>query len=173
MHVSGALLYEPFLDGPAPAAPPATGIRGGVDIRDAISGQLRLRVYLPEAFAMLNTDLDGLHGGFLAVDDTGGKLLAATTSGFSLVELAKVPLGVGSVSPAAAPASGGTLITVRGSGFVAGIQATLGSKSVAVTVKDANTLTFVAPALPAGIQTLVLSNPGGESVTRQSAYRAE
>jgi hypothetical protein len=53
LHPSGALLYEPFLDGPAPAAPPATGTHGGVDIRDANNGRLRLRVYLPEPVAML------------------------------------------------------------------------------------------------------------------------
>lgn len=69
VHPTGALLYEPFLDGPAPAAPPATGIHGGIDIRDAHNGQLRLRVYLPEPFAMLNTDVDGPHGGFLATDE--------------------------------------------------------------------------------------------------------
>jgi hypothetical protein len=64
IHPSGALTYEPFLTG----APPATGIQGGVDIRDAHSGQLRLRVYVPEAFAMLNTDVDGAHGVFLTTD---------------------------------------------------------------------------------------------------------
>ena len=44
LHPTGALTYEPFLDGPAPAAPPATGIHGGIDICDAHSGQLRLRL---------------------------------------------------------------------------------------------------------------------------------
>jgi hypothetical protein len=34
LHPSGALLYEPCLDGPAPELPSATGIRGGIDIRD-------------------------------------------------------------------------------------------------------------------------------------------
>lgn len=38
LHPSGALVYEPFLDGPAPAAPPASGIHGGIDIRDAHNG---------------------------------------------------------------------------------------------------------------------------------------
>jgi hypothetical protein len=71
MHPSGALIYEPFLDGPPPNAPPATGIRGGIDIRNAHNGRLLLRVYLPEPFAMLSTDIDGLHGSFLTADENG------------------------------------------------------------------------------------------------------
>jgi hypothetical protein len=38
VHPSGALLYEPFLTGPAPAAPPAVGGQGGIDVIDAHSG---------------------------------------------------------------------------------------------------------------------------------------
>ena len=56
MHPSGALLYQPFLTGPVPAAPSATGIQGGVDILDAHTGRLRLRIGLPEPLAALSTD---------------------------------------------------------------------------------------------------------------------
>ena len=59
LHPSGALLYDPFLDGSPPSAPSAQGIRGGIDIRDAHSGRLRLRIYLPEPLAMLSTDANG------------------------------------------------------------------------------------------------------------------
>jgi hypothetical protein len=90
LHPSGALLYEPFLDGAAPAAPPATGIHGGVDIRDAHSGQLRLRIYLPEAFAMLNTDINRRHGGFLTTGENGHRLFAITTSGLGICKAMKV-----------------------------------------------------------------------------------
>jgi len=100
LHPSGALLYEPFLDGAPPSAPPATGISGGIDIRDAHSGRLRLRVYLPEPFAMLSTDVDGLHGAFSTVDENGQRLFALTTSGLSVLQLSSVPLGIGTVIPA-------------------------------------------------------------------------
>jgi hypothetical protein len=122
MHPSGALIYLPFLDGQAPASPPATGIHGGMDIRDAHNGRLRLRIYLPEAFAMLNTDIDGLRGGFLTTDENGQGLLAMTTSGLSVIQLANVPVGIGTLSPASGPASGGTSITLRGSGFQTGTK---------------------------------------------------
>lgn len=42
-HPSGALVYQPFLTGPAGNA----GVKGGVDILDAHSGVLRLRILLP------------------------------------------------------------------------------------------------------------------------------
>ena len=173
LHPSGALLYDPFLDGPAPAAPPATGIRGGVDIRDAHSGRLRMRLYLPGPFAMLSTDVDGLHGTFLTVDENGQRLFALTTSGVSVVQLSSLPLGIGSVAPGAGPAAGGTSVTIRGSGFQAGTKATLGGKAVTVTFKDKNTLTLATPALAAGTQQLVLTNPDGESASLDAAFIAQ
>jgi hypothetical protein len=173
LHPTGALLYEPFLDGPAPAAPPATGIRGGVDIRDAHSGRLRIRHYLPEPFAMLSTDVDGLHGTFLTVDENGQRLFALTTSGVSVLQLSTVPLGIGTVAPGAGPAVGGTSLTIRGSGFQTGTKAMLGGKVMTVTFKDKNTLTFTTPALSSGAQQLVLTNPDGESVSLDAAYLAQ
>jgi hypothetical protein len=173
LHPSGALIYEPFLDGPAPAAPPATGIHGGIDIRDAHNGQLRLRLHLPEPFAMLSTDIDGLHGGFLTTDENGQRLFALTTSGLTIVQLANVPLGIGTLSPSSGSAAGGASVTVRGSGFQSGITATLGGKSAVVTLKDMNTLLLTAPAMSAGPQQLVLTNSDGESVSLDAAFVAQ
>jgi hypothetical protein len=173
LHPSGALLYEPFLDGAPPSAPPATGIHGGVDIRDAHSGRLRLRVYLPEPFAMLSTDTDGLHGTFLTVDENGQRFFALTTSGVTILQFSSVPLGIGTVAPPVGPSAGGTSLTIRGSGFQPGTQATLGGKAVTVTLKDKNTLTFATPALSSGAQQLVLTNPDGESVSLDAAFVAQ
>jgi hypothetical protein len=173
LHPSGALVYEPFLDGPPPTAPPATGIHGGIDIRDAHSGRLRLRIFLPEPFAMLNTDVDGLHGAFLTIDEYGQRLFALTTSGLTLVKLASVPLGIGTLAPSAGAAAGGTSVTLTGSGFQSGTTATLGGKSLAVTFKDMNTLTFTTPALSSGPQQLVLTNPDGETVSLDAAFLAQ
>ncbi len=173
LHPTGALVYEPFLDGPAPAAPPATGIHGGIDIRDAHNGKLRLRIYLPEPFAMLNTDVDGLHGGFLTTDENGQRLFAITTSGITILQLANVPLGIGTLSPASGTAAGGTSLTIRGSGFQSGTKAILGGKQAGVTFKDMNTLTLLTPALAAGAQQLVLTNPDGETVSLDAAFQAQ
>jgi hypothetical protein len=172
LHPSGALVYQPFLTGPAPAAPPATGIQGGVDIVDAHSGQLRLRIFLPEPLAMLSSDIDGLHGGFLAVDENGQRIFALTTSGLTIVQLAEVPLGMGSITPRSGPAAGGTTITIRGSGFQSGIKVTIGGKAATVTFKDMNTLTVVVPSVSPGAQQIVLTNPDGESVSFDAAFAA-
>jgi hypothetical protein len=173
LHPSGALLYEPFLDGTPPAALPLTGIHGGVDIRDAHSGRLRLRIYLPEPFATLSTDVDGLHGGFLTVDENGQRIFALTTSGLTVLQLSSVPLGIGAVAPAAGPSAGGMGLTIRGSGFQSGTTATLGGKALTIVFKDKNTLTFNTPTLSSGAQQLILTNPDGENVSLDSAFFAQ
>jgi len=65
------LLYVPFLTGPPPVSAPFTGLQGGVNILDANTGCLRMRVMLPEPLAMLAADADGLHAKFLAIDENG------------------------------------------------------------------------------------------------------
>ena len=169
LHPTGALLYQPFLTGPAPAAPPATGIQGGVDITDAHTGRLRLRIFLPEPLAALSTDLDALHGSFLAVDENGQRIFALTTSGLTIVQLATVPLAIGTISPTSAPASGGATLTIRGSGFQSGVTVTINGKSAATTFKDMNTLTVTTPPPTAGPQQIVITNPDGNSYALDAA----
>jgi hypothetical protein len=171
MHPSGALLYQPFLTGPAPAATPATGIQGGVDIIDAHTGRLRLRIFLPEPLATLSTDLDALHGSFLAIDETGQKIFALTTSGLTIIQLA-VPLSIGTISPASTPSAGGTTLTIRGSGFQSGATVIIGGKNTNATFMDINTVTVVTPQLRPGPQQITITNPNGDSYTLDAAFSA-
>lgn len=172
MHPSGALLYQPFLNGPPPAAPPASGIQGGVDIIDTHSGRLRLRIFLPEALAMLSSDTDARHGSFLTIDENGQRIFALTASGLTIVQLAAVPLGIGTTSPSAGPAAGGATLTIRGSGFQNGATVIIGGKSAPATFIDMNTLSVTAPVLTAGPQQVVITNPDGESATLDAAFTA-
>ena len=172
LHPSGALLYQPFLTGPAGNA----GVKGGIDILDAHSGALRLRILLPQQFM---TAADALHGSFLTTDENGQRLFALTSqdgtaqnAGITIVTLANVPLGIGTLTPASAPASGGTTLTIRGSGFATGATATIGGKSATVTFKDIDTLTVVTPSLSAGAQHLTITNPDGESTSLDAAFTA-
>jgi hypothetical protein len=172
LHPTGALLYQPFLTGPAPAAPPATGIQGGVDILDAHTGLLRLRIFLPEPLAALSTDIDALHGSFLAVDENGQRIFALTTSGLTVVQLADVPLSIGTISPVSAATGGGTTLTIRGSGFQSGATVTIGGKSAATKFVDINTLTVTTPPLTAGPQQVLITNPNGDSYALDAAFSA-
>ncbi len=172
LHPSGALIYQPFLTGPAATA----GVRGGIDILDAHSGALRLRIFLPQ---QLMTDVDGLHGGFLTSDENGQRLFAITSTdgtaqnaGITIVQLANVPLGIGTLTPANGSAVGGTAMTILGSGFVSGVTVTIGGQSASVTFKDMNTLTIVTPAVNAGAQRVTITNPDGETVSLDDAYTA-
>ena len=172
LHPSGALLYQPFLTG----SPGSAGIKGGIDILDAHSGTLRLRIFLPQ---QLMTDTDGLHGGFLTTDENGQRLFALTSSDgtpqnatLTIVQLAHVPLGIGTVSPSSVSAAGGATLSIRGSGFQSGIVAAINGTTASVTFIDSNTLSIVVPALASGAQQLTLTNPDGESVSLDAAFTA-
>src|SRR5712691_300742 len=171
-HPSGALIYQPFLTG-APASP---GARGGIDIFDAHSGALRLRIFLPQQFM---TDVDGLHGSFLATDENGQRLFAMTSSdgtpqnaALTVVQLAVVPLGIGTVSPSTVAAAGGAILTIRGSGFQSGATVAINGKTASVTFKDASTLSAVVPSLTPGAQQITITNPDGETVSLDASFTA-
>ncbi len=161
-----------FLTGPAPATAPFTGLQGGVDILDAHTGRLLLRVILPEPFAMLSADVDGLHGRFLAIDENGRRIFALTASGLTIVQLARVPLGIGTIAPVSGSSSSRATLTIRGSGFKAGVTATIGGKSAAVTLVDMNTLKIVTPALNPGKYGIVITNSDGEAASLDASFIA-
>jgi hypothetical protein len=172
LHPSGALLYQPFLTG----APGSAGVKGGIDIFDAHSGALRLRIFLPQQFM---TDVDGLHGSFLTTDENGQRLFALTSSdgtpqnaALTVVQLAAVPLGIGTIAPSAVAATGGANLTIRGSGFQSAATLSINGKTAGVTFKDANTLLVVIPSLTPGSQQIVITNPDGETVSLDAAFIA-
>ncbi len=171
MHPTGALIYQPFLTGAAGAP----NVRGGVNISDARSGQLRMRIFCRK----LMTDVDALHGDFLTIDENGQRLFAITSldgspqnAALTVVQLASVSLALGSVSSPTISAAGGTTLTIRGSGFHAGIKVAIGGKPTLTTLGDMNTLTVVSPAVPTGPQQLTLTNVNGETVTMDAVVIA-
>ena len=172
LHPSGALIYQPFLTGPSGSA----GVKGGIDILDAHSGALRLRIFLPQQFM---TDADGLHGSFLATDENGQRLFAITSSdgtpqnaALTVVQLAAVPLGIGTISSSTVAATGGATLTIRGSGFQSATALTINGKAASVTFKDASTLLVVTPSLTPGSQQIAITNPDGETVSLDAAFLA-
>jgi hypothetical protein len=166
------LLYQPFLTGASGSA----SVKGGIDILDAHSGALRLRIFLPQQFL---TDVDGLHGSFLTTDENGQRLFAISSSdgtpqnvALTVVQLAAVPSGIGTITPSAGAATGGATLTIRGSGFQSATTLTINGKAASVTFKDANTLLVVTPSLTPGYQQIAIANPEGETVSLDAAFIA-
>jgi peptidoglycan/xylan/chitin deacetylase (PgdA/CDA1 family) len=75
-----------------------------------------------------------------------------------------------SVSPKSGPAAGGTLVTLTGTGFVAGTVVRFDTTIAAIDGITATTITVVAPAHRPGKATVTVQNPDGQSVLRKHAY---
>ncbi|MFF4777547.1 IPT/TIG domain-containing protein [Microtetraspora fusca] len=69
-----------------------------------------------------------------------------------------------SVSPATGPAAGGTVVTIKGSGFTLDAKVTVGGNAAtAVTVVDQATIKATVPAHAAGAVDVVVTTSGGTS----------
>ncbi len=146
LNDSGSLLYFPF-----------TTI---VDLMDVRQGLLRRRITMTEQIAQV---LDAL-----AIDTTGQNIFLITNKGLTIIQLDVVPVSIGGITPTTA--SPGTQVTVRGSGYLSGIIATLNGTTASVTVVDADTLQLSVPSIPSGAVQIQLTNPDGSSYTLDNAF---
>jgi len=83
------------------------------------------------------------------------------------------PLGfqVSSISPVSGPVAGGTPVTVRGNGFVAGAGVTIGGvAATSVVVAGSTTLTAVTGAHATGLGDVTVTIPGPRSATLAQAF---
>ncbi len=79
--------------------------------------------------------------------------------------------GIVSVSPATGPGSGGTTITIAGTGFASGATVTVGgAAATSVTVVSATTITCVTPTGTPGTAHVTVTNPGPISTTLPYAF---
>lgn len=82
--------------------------------------------------------------------------------------------GAGSVvgvSPRSGPVSGGTPVTITGSGFLSGATVTFGgTAATSVVVVNSTTITAVTPAKPTGKVSVSVTNPGGSALTLADAF---
>lgn len=78
---------------------------------------------------------------------------------------------VTSVSPAGGSTSGGTTVTITGTGFQAGASVTFGgTAATGVVVGSATSITATTPARPVGAVSVVVTNTDGRSGTCASCY---
>jgi hypothetical protein len=77
------------------------------------------------------------------------------------------------ISPTSGPLTGGTAVTLTGTGFVSGATVRFGTTAAAsVTVLSATSLTAVTPAQAAGTVAVTVTNPDAKSATLPSAFQA-
>jgi hypothetical protein len=77
-----------------------------------------------------------------------------------------------SVSPTAGPATGGTELTIRGTGFATGTVVTIGGRAATdVTVRASDTITAKAPASPTAGPTDVVVTLAGRTQTLSGGFR--
>lgn len=70
------------------------------------------------------------------------------------------------LSPTAGPAAGGTTVTVSGTGLASVYEVTVGGRAASAVVAHSDTtVTFIAPAGPAGTHEVQLTGNGGVSTT--------
>jgi hypothetical protein len=98
----------------------------------------------------------------VVVTTPGGTSKTTTADQFSYLAVPSVL----SVSPSYGPTKGGTAVTVKGTGFLASTTVTFGVASASnVVVVNANTLTCISPAEPAGAVNVTVSTEGGTSAS--------
>jgi hypothetical protein len=82
---------------------------------------------------------------------------------------------VSGIVPAAGSSSGGTAVTISGTGFLSPASVAFpdlgtGGAATSVVVVNANTITAVAPAHAAGLADVVVMNPDQQTATLRTAY---
>ena len=107
---------------------------------------------------------------------TGGSFAPANyTIHYFNGSLTVLPVGtpptIASVSPSAGPNTGGSTVTIGGTGFEPGAAVTFGSlPATSVLFASSNLLTAVTPLSPSGTVGVSISNPDGHHVTAPNAF---
>jgi len=158
MNASGSLLYTPI-----PQGYPVSE-SGGVSITDTNSGAWLGQILLSE-----QTPSPPAQGG-MDFDEAGNRLFLITNKGLTIVNLATPPLSIGYLSPATGPASGGTTVKIRGSGFQPGATVTFGGTTVPSTFVDSSTLQVSTPSGSAGGGRVSIQNPDGTSYSLDASF---
>jgi IPT/TIG domain/Fibronectin type III domain len=99
-----------------------------------------------------------------------GGLSATRSSAFTYTSGSSQPT-YASVSPTSGPTTGGTVVTVTGTGFVSGATVRFGAaNATSVTFVSSTQLRATTPPYTAGLTSVQIVNPGGLSATRGNAF---
>lgn len=110
--------------------------------------------------------------GAVTVSVTSGRNQSATLAGgFTYSGSTTGTIGVSSISPTQGPASGGTVVTVNGSGFQTGATVMFGStQSSTVTIASSTQLDAMSPPENAGTVGITVTDPNAQSSSLPSAF---
>ena len=97
----------------------------------------------------------------VAVTTAGGTSASVAGDVFTFVV---VPAAITSLSPNSGPASGGTTVTITGTGFTGATAVIFAGVPVSFTVNSDTSITAVSPAYAAGAHYVVVTTPAGTSV---------
>jgi hypothetical protein len=155
MNASGSLLYTPVPQGIESNA---------VDITDTNTGAFVGGIQLSEQIGQPSAQT------VMDFDETGNRLFLITNKGLTVVQLAAPPLSIGYLNPSTGPASGGTQVTLRGSGFESGATVTVGGGAATASFVDSSTLTVVTPGGNAGGARVTVLNPDGTAYSLDAGF---
>jgi DNA-binding beta-propeller fold protein YncE len=153
LNASGSLLFQVDNSG------------SGAQLYDVNHGDVEEWTPLPEQVA------PRLH--MLTIDDERHNLYVLSESGFTILNFSFIPLSIGYIQPNQGAASGGTVVTIRGSGFQPDSQVSFGGLSATTTFVDSQTLTAVTPTLLVGPKQVTITNTDGQSYSLDNSFTAQ
>jgi hypothetical protein len=160
LNASGSLLYTPVTQGVG------TAESNGVSVTDTNLGTWLGQILLSEQLA-------GSAQSVMDFDETGNRLFLITNKGLTVVQLPNPPLSVGYLNPATGSTSGGTAVTIRGSGFESGATVSFAGTTTNATFVDGSTLDVVTPSGSAGGVRVTIQNPDRTSYSLDAGFTYE
>lgn len=88
----------------------------------------------------------------------------------TLVELPPPRLSIGYLNPPVGSASGGTTVTIRGSGIESGATVSFGGTAASTTFVDGSTLRAVTPTGSVGGARVSVKNPDGTTYSLDAGF---
>jgi hypothetical protein len=158
MNASGSLLYTPV-----PQAL-TTAESNGIEITDTNLGTMLGQILLAEQIQGPPVQVP------VDFDETGNRLFLITSKGLTVVNLAPPPLSIGYLNPATGSTSGGTAVTIRGSGFKSGATVSFAGTTTTATFVDGSTLDIATPPGSAGSVRVSIQNPDGTSYSLDAGF---
>lgn len=95
---------------------------------------------------------------------------SALSNEVSAAPYSNVAPTVTDISPSAGPTSGGTPVTITGTGFVSGATVTIGSNAASVTFGSSTSLTVTTPPGTAGAKNVLVTNPDTQTASSSFTY---